>query len=210
MRAVGLLRSCFSRRNGTPRQPLLVPAARAELTLRPGLSADFLAGLEGYSHCWLLYVFHENTDLQRLWQPAKGSTRGAKIRRVGGRRRRPECGSAVGSCPGLLHFLPGLDHLTTVAPLLPCPPALRRVPRLDGGKLGVFATRSPHRPCPIGLSVAQVVAVRGRTLVLGGADVVDGSPVLDVKPFVPFCDCVPGATAPPWVAAAVSLALLPL
>lgn len=50
----------------------------------------------------------------------------------------------------------------------------RRVPRLDGGKMGVFATRSPHRPCPIGLSVAQVLSVDGRTLVLGGADIVDG------------------------------------
>lgn len=50
----------------------------------------------------------------------------------------------------------------------------RRVPRLDGGKMGVFATRSPHRPCPIGLSVARVLGVEGRTLVLGGADIVDG------------------------------------
>lgn len=60
-----------------------------------------------------------------------------------------------------------------------------------------------RRPCPIGLSVAQVVAVEGRTLVLGGADIVDGSPILDIKPFVPFCDNVHAATAPPWVAAKV-------
>lgn len=53
MRPIGLLRSCFSRRNGTPRQPLLVPAARAALTLRPDLSADFFEGLQGYSHCWV-------------------------------------------------------------------------------------------------------------------------------------------------------------
>ncbi|EFN57940.1 hypothetical protein CHLNCDRAFT_10454, partial [Chlorella variabilis] len=159
LRPVGILRSCFSRRNGTPRQPLLVPAARARLTLRPGLSGDFLEGLGQYSHCWVLYIFHENTDLQRLWQPERDSGVRAKIRRA--------------------------------------------VPRLDGGKMGVFATRSPHRPCPIGLSVAQVVAVEGRTLVLGGADIVDGSPILDIKPFVPFCDNVHAATAPPWVAAKV-------
>ena len=167
-------------------------------------------------------------------------------------------------------------------PSAPLPP--RSVPRLDGGKMGVFATRSPHRPCPVGLSVARVVAVEGRTLVLGGADIVDGerrrcaalrcaaprqhaalggsgvalclsvpgfpetppafsqacpkrpalsqvaagsaphclhalcnitaaasaaapalaplrtgSPVLDIKPYVPFCDSVPPATAPHWV-----------
>jgi hypothetical protein len=41
--------------------------------------------------------------------------------------------------------------------------------------------------------------VEGNRLILGGADIVDGSPVLDIKPYVPFCDSVPGATAPPWV-----------
>lgn len=84
---------------------------------------------------------------------------------------------------------------------LPACSTARRVPRLDGGKLGAFATRSPHRPCPIGLSVARVVGVEGRTLVLGGADIVDGSPVLDIKPYVPFADVVPSASAPHWVAA---------
>lgn len=79
-----------------------------------------------------------------------------------------------------------------------------RVPRLDGGKMGAFATRSPHRPCPIGLSVARVLGVEGRSLLLGGADIVDGSPVLDIKPYVPFCDDVSGATAPQWVVARVS------
>jgi hypothetical protein len=82
LRPIGLLHSCFSRRNGTPRQPLLVPAARAMLTLRPGLSADFLEGLQQYSHCWVLYIFHENTDLQRLWRPEGDSGVRAKIRFV--------------------------------------------------------------------------------------------------------------------------------
>lgn len=58
-----------------------------------------------------------------------------------------------------------------------------------------------RRPCPIGLSVARVIAVEGRTLVLGGADVVDGTPVLDVKPYAPFSDALPEASAPGWVAA---------
>lgn len=50
LRPIGILRSCFSRRNGTPRQPLLVPAARAQLTLRTELSEHFLEGLAEYSH----------------------------------------------------------------------------------------------------------------------------------------------------------------
>lgn len=78
---------------------------------------------------------------------------------------------------------------------------LVRVPRLDGGLMGVLGTRSPHRPNPIGLSSAQVLAVDGRGVLLGGADIVDGSPVVDIKPYVPFCDALHAATCPPWVAA---------
>lgn len=48
-------------RRGTPRQPHLVPAARAALRLGPGVPSECLRGLEGFSHCWVLYVFHENT-----------------------------------------------------------------------------------------------------------------------------------------------------
>jgi hypothetical protein len=50
-----------------------------------------------------------------------------------------------------------------------------------------------------GLSVATVVSIDGRKLTLGGADIVDGSPVLDMKPYLPFCDSIPGAVAPEWV-----------
>lgn len=50
LRPIGVLRSCFSRRNGTPRQPLLVPAARAQLTLRPEMSGAYFEGLQEYSH----------------------------------------------------------------------------------------------------------------------------------------------------------------
>ena len=49
------------------------------------------------------------------------------------------------------------------------------------------------------LGCVQVLEVRGNTLLLGGADIVDGSPVLDIKPYVPFCDGVASATAPAWV-----------
>ena len=50
-----------------------------------------------------------------------------------------------------------------------------------------------------GLSVARIVAIEGDTLVLAGADLVNGTPVLDVKPYLPFCDSVPDAAAPHWV-----------
>lgn len=97
------------------------------------MPVDCIEGLHLYSHCWLLYVFHENTDLQRLWASDH-------------RQRRIK--------------------------------AKVSVPRLDGGRMGVLATRSPHRPCPLGLSVARIVEVHPREgrLVLGGCDLGERQP----------------------------------
>jgi tRNA-Thr(GGU) m(6)t(6)A37 methyltransferase TsaA len=66
-----------------------------------------------------------------------------------------------------------------------------RPPR-SGSKKGLFATRSPHRPNPIGLSVVELLKVEGHTLHVKGVDMVDGSPVLDLKPYVPYADAIAG------------------
>ena len=70
-----------------------------------------------------------------------------------------------------------------------------RPPRLGGNeKVGVYATRSPYRPNPIGLSsvrIAGISAAAGRIEVLG-ADLVDGTPVFDVKPYIEYADSHPG------------------
>lgn len=71
-------------------------------------------------------------------------------------------------------------------------------PRLKGGKIGVFASRSPHRPNPIGLSLARLERVEGATLHLSGIDLIDGTPILDVKPYLPFSDAAQ-APAAGWV-----------
>jgi len=63
-------------------------------------------------------------------------------------------------------------------------------PRLKGKRVGVFSTRSPHRPCPIGLTLAKVERVEGATVHLSGIDLIDGTPVLDVKPYIPQYDSV--------------------
>ncbi|EOD26336.1 hypothetical protein EMIHUDRAFT_205328 [Emiliania huxleyi CCMP1516] len=73
-------------------------------------------------------------------------------------------------------------------------------PGLLGGSIGLFATRTPHRPNPIGLSLAALLHVEGGTLLLGGADLIDGTPVLDVKPYL-LHDAPAGATVPSWCAA---------
>jgi tRNA (adenine37-N6)-methyltransferase len=64
-------------------------------------------------------------------------------------------------------------------------------PRSTTGRKGVLATRSPHRPNPLGLSALRLVRVEGLTLHVQGADMIDGTPVLDIKPYVPYSDAFP-------------------
>ena len=74
-----------------------------------------------------------------------------------------------------------------------------RPPRLGGNKrVGVFATRSPFRPNAIGLSCVKLVSVNktpdGMTLTVSGADLMNGTPIYDIKPYLPYADCKPEAT----------------
>jgi tRNA (adenine37-N6)-methyltransferase len=68
-------------------------------------------------------------------------------------------------------------------------------PFLDHQERGIFATRHPRRPNPIGLSVVRLLARNGSTLEVEGIDVLDGTPLLDIKPYVPDFDIVIGARA---------------
>ncbi|EDW01187.1 GH21293 [Drosophila grimshawi] len=61
-------------------------------------------------------------------------------------------------------------------------------PRLGGERIGVFSTRSPHRPCPVGLSLVEIEKIDGATISFYGTDMVDGTPVLDIKPYIPYYD----------------------
>ena len=76
-----------------------------------------------------------------------------------------------------------------------------RPPRLGGNtRLGVFATRSPFRPNPIGLSCVKLESIelstpQGPVLHVSGADLMDGTPIYDIKPYIPYTDCIPDATS---------------
>jgi tRNA-Thr(GGU) m(6)t(6)A37 methyltransferase TsaA len=63
---------------------------------------------------------------------------------------------------------------------------------------GVFACRSPSRPNPIGLCVTQLLKVEECMLKLKGLDAVEGSPIIDIKPYLPRADLFPNAHAPAW------------
>ena len=75
-----------------------------------------------------------------------------------------------------------------------------RPPRLGGNaRMGVFATRSPFRPNPVGLSCVRLAGIErdaelGPVLVVAGADLMDSTPILDIKPYVPYADCHPEAS----------------
>lgn len=145
MRIIARIHNDFPTKFGLPRQSGLVPQARSVLVFEPEYrAAEALRGIEGYSHLWLLWEFHQAK--REEWSP-------------------------------------------TVRP-----------PRLGGNtRIGVFATRSPFRPNPIGLSCVRLEGVektqdRGTVLLLSGADLMDGTPVYDIKPYLPYTDCHPEAT----------------
>lgn len=71
------------------------------------------------------------------------------------------------------------------------PAQLEVIPYRDTQMRGVFATRAPSRPNPIGLSSVRLLAVEGATLRVADLDVLDGTPLLDIKPYLPDCDVFP-------------------
>jgi tRNA (adenine37-N6)-methyltransferase len=140
---IGYVRSCFREKFGIPRQPGLIPEARASLEILPPYNRpEAFRELADYSHIWLTFVFH--ASLRDNWK-------------------------------------------ATVRP-----------PRLGGNKrVGVFASRSPFRPNPIGLSVVRLERLELENphvcLHLSGIDLLDGTPVLDIKPYLPYADAIPDA-----------------
>jgi tRNA-Thr(GGU) m(6)t(6)A37 methyltransferase TsaA len=138
MEPIGYIESCFKDKFGTPRQPGLVKKAWARLKIRADLQpSESLQGLEGFSHVWLIWIFHQN----------KVSRFHAKV----------------------------------------------HPPRLGGKSMGLFATRTPHRPNPIGLSLVELIRVEKDSIIVSGADLVDGTPILDIKPYLPEIESIPEA-----------------
>lgn len=140
---VGVIHSCYRQKFGIPRQPGIVTAAEAELELLPPFNQENLVrGLEGFSHIWVHFIFHDTMD--EGWRPT------IRPPRLGGRQR-----------------------------------------------MGVFATRSTHRPNPMGMSVVELKGIKSGNgkliLQLGAADLLDGTPVIDIKPYLPYADALPDA-----------------
>lgn len=118
---------------------ILIITIRSDTLTNP---REALIGLEGFSHVWLVFLFHNN----------------------------------AGNPQNKIH-----------------------PPRLGGRKLGMLATRTPHRPCPVGLSVARIESIDGDTLHLSGVDLVNNTPVLDVKPYIERYDALTDTVTAEWL-----------
>ena len=89
-------------------------------------------------------------------------------------------------------------HEVSKTTKLPCKTHPRGKPELP--LVGRFATRSPNRPNPIGKATVRLLKRQGNILKVEGLDAIDGTPVIDIKPYIPGYDSVADARVPPWVA----------
>ena len=108
--------------------------------------------------------------------------------------------SAEFSAPDFVRGIKAFSHLWLVTGFHQNPPwtgsSTVRPPRLGGNeRVGVFASRAPNRPNGLGLSLVRLLAVEAGALRVAGIDAVDGTPVYDIKPYLPWCEALPQATA---------------
>ncbi|MBQ4832444.1 tRNA (N6-threonylcarbamoyladenosine(37)-N6)-methyltransferase TrmO [Pseudoalteromonas sp. MMG010] len=143
--AIGHISSAYKQKFAIPRQPRLVPQAKAKLIFEKEFNREeFVRGLDDFSHIWLIFRFHGTAD--------KGYSPMVRPPRLGGNERK-----------------------------------------------GVFATRATFRPNAIGMSAVQLDAIEYKngqlSLLLSGIDLLDGTPILDIKPYLPYSDALPQASA---------------
>lgn len=140
---IGIVRSPYKERHGTPRQAVLSATPKgfqpsnAQIEIFESIPEKALNDIEGFDRIWIISYLHLNVN----WNP-------------------------------------------TV-----------RIPRGPKNKYGTLSTRAPHRPNPIGLSCVKLTMRKGRTLHVEGIDLLDGTPIIDIKPYVPYCDAFPQAKA---------------
>ena len=157
----------FTDKFGIPRQSREESAIETRIVFEPTYAVkEALRGIEGFSHLWLLWGFSEVKTSQ--------SDRSSDCMTAGAVRPQEKPAD-------------GLSWSPTVRP-----------PRLGGNKrMGVFATRSPFRPNPIGLTSVKLLGVEDRNgaleLVVCGADLLNGTPIYDIKPYLSYSDSHPDA-----------------
>ena len=162
---IGYHRAPLSQKFGAPRQPNLVAMISVIEMLAPYDTPAAFVGLEDFSHIWISWQFHHNYLYKDKLHKDKQT---------------------------------GLDNHNQQEKVESAFRPQVRPPRLGGNqKIGVFASRSMYRPSALGLSVVKlerIEMVEGRVLlIISGADMIDGTPIIDIKPYVAYSDALPDA-----------------
>ena len=176
---IAVFQSPFATKFGVPRQSGLSEHLRGRIKLLPPYNRkEALRGLEDFSHLWLIWGFSANKG-----QGASQKEQDSSINAVQAAQS-PSLGEGLGvGSPEPSTLGEGLAVGLTVRP-----------PRLGGNKrLGVLATRSPFRPNGLGLSSVKIVSVGDGEIEVAGADLMDGTPIYDIKPYLPYADSHPQA-----------------
>ena len=190
---IAVFLSPFATKFGVPRQSGLSEHLRGRIKLLPPYNREeALRGLEDFSHLWLIWGFSANKGQgasQKEQEKSAETPQTAKSPSLGeglgvGSPEPPSLGEGLGvGSPEPSTLGEGLGVGLTVRP-----------PRLGGNKrLGVFATRSPFRPNGLGLSSVKIVSVGDGEIEVVGADLMDGTPIYDIKPYLPYADSHPQA-----------------
>ncbi len=169
LKVIAYARNGHTDKFGIPRQSRDESPILTRIVFEPEYRVpEALRGIEGFSHLWILWGFNAARPTASVG-PSQSDCKTADA-------VRPQDKPAV-----------GLSWSPTVRP-----------PRLGGNKrMGVFATRSPYRPNPIGMSSVKLVGVangqtangeKGLELIVSGADVMDGTPIYDIKPYLSYSD----------------------
>lgn len=194
--AIAHIRTDFPEKFGIPRQSGLAEGVEGRIVFEPEYrNPDALRGLEGFDYIWLIWEFSVNRrrkDSCTVGSPMPG---GQSYANVGSSPTGGEAGAAVKVAP--------VDEVSSqagersgghnVQPAKGWQPTVRP-PRLGGNRsMGVFATRSPFRPNPLGLSSVRIERVEldtpdGPVIVVRGADLMDGTPIYDIKPYIRYAD----------------------
>lgn len=166
IKPIAYIRTAFAEKFGVPRQSGLAKSLRGFIVFEKEYrNPDALRGLEDFSHLWLIWEFSANR---------KGYAQKAAEEVL----CQPGSEEAIGKC----------SWQPTVRP-----------PRLGGNaQMGVFATRSPFRPNPLGLSCVRIAGIElntpdGPVVEVMGADLMDGTPIYDIKPYIRYADARPEA-----------------
>ncbi|KAJ3012912.1 UNVERIFIED_CONTAM: hypothetical protein HDU68_000971, partial [Siphonaria sp. JEL0065] len=162
---IGKVESAFVSKRGTPRQGLLVAGSRGILQFSKELPVEAFEGLDQYSHVFVLFIFHDNTNLPKLLLRTASSA-------VENDGSTDEASSSAATPLSTRASTLSTAKFNNKVPLFAAkvfPPLLR------GGNTGVFATRSPHHPNPFGQSLVKLerVDVANRRVFVSGLDMVD-------------------------------------